>query len=124
RVGAGWAKIPTDPDDGYDCGIMLTGRRPWQEELAIIDETMSAISGVSDPEELVQIYWDGIGKLITVGHYVSVSRRNEPAPFYVITRSSRFTEHPNPWLEREKLPRMSGGLLGEIIYGNKPVIID
>ena len=103
---------------------MLTGRRPWREELQIIDDTMRAISSVSDPEELVEIYWNGIGKLITVGHYVSLSRREETPPNYVITRSSRFTEHFNPWTEREKLPRLSGGLLGEIIYGNKPVIID
>jgi hypothetical protein len=45
---------------------MLTQRRPWQEELAIIDQTMKAISGVLDPEELIRIYWNGIGKLVPV----------------------------------------------------------
>src|SRR4051812_11013924 len=32
-------------------------RRPWPEELAIIDSTMKAISGVTDPAQLVEIYW-------------------------------------------------------------------
>jgi sigma-B regulation protein RsbU (phosphoserine phosphatase) len=99
-------------------------RRPWQEELEIIDSTMKAISGVRDPEELVEIYWNGIGKLIAVDDYVSMSRRNVEPPFYVITRSSRFTEQFNPWTQRDRLPHFSGGLLGEIIYANKPVMID
>src|SRR6185295_5913701 len=99
-------------------------RRPWHEELTIIDRTMKAISGVSDPEQLVEIYWNGIGELIEIDDYVAVSRRNMEPPFYLITRSSRFTEHHNPWTQRELLPRLSGGLLGEIAYANKPVIID
>src|SRR6185295_13481507 len=62
--------------------------------------------------------------LIPGNDYVSISRRNMPTPFYLITRSSRFKEHVNPWTQRDRLPRMSGGLLGEIIYANEPVIID
>jgi sigma-B regulation protein RsbU (phosphoserine phosphatase) len=103
---------------------MMNERRPWQEELAIIDRTMKAISGVTDPEELVDVYWENIGQLMPINDYVAVSRRNEDVPFYLVTRSSRFTEHPNPWTERHRLPRLSGGLLGEIVYGNRPVIID
>jgi sigma-B regulation protein RsbU (phosphoserine phosphatase) len=99
-------------------------RRPWQEELAIIDRTMKAISDITDPEELVRAYWNGIGDLVPVGDYVAMSRRNVEPPFYLITRSSRFTEHFNPWTQRDRLPRLSGGLLGEIIYANRPVIID
>ncbi|MFO0896187.1 MAG: PP2C family protein-serine/threonine phosphatase [Pirellulales bacterium] len=103
---------------------MPRARRPWQEELAIIDATMKAISGVTDPEELIGIYWDGIGQLVAIDDFVSVSRRNVEPPFYLITRSSRFTEQVNPWTERDKLPKVSGGLLGEILYGNEPVLIE
>ena len=55
--------------------VMLKGRRPWREELAMIDRTMKAISGVTDPEQLVNIYWTGIGELIEVNDYVALSRR-------------------------------------------------
>jgi sigma-B regulation protein RsbU (phosphoserine phosphatase) len=85
---------------------------------------MKAISGVTDPEELGTVYWTGIGELIEINDYVAVSRRNVESPYYLITRSSRFTEHHNPWTQRDRLPRISGGLLGEIIYGNRPVVID
>ena len=99
-------------------------RRPWTEELDIVDRTMKAISSVSDPEELVDVYWNGIGQLIPTFGYVALSRRNEQPPFYVVTRSSRFTEHLNPWTQRDRLPVLSGGILGEIIYANKPLIIN
>jgi sigma-B regulation protein RsbU (phosphoserine phosphatase) len=103
---------------------MLTGRRPWREELEIIDRTMKAISGVTDPEEFVTAYWDGIGELLPVGDFVSVSRRNVEPPFYLITRSSRFTEDINPWTQRERLPKLTGGLLGELAFANRPVFIE
>lgn len=103
---------------------MMKLRRSWQEELAIIDRTMKAISGVTDPEHLVEVYWNGIRELIAIDDYLALSRRQIDPPFYLITRSSRFTEHYNPWTERERLPKLAGGLLGEIAYANQPVIID
>jgi sigma-B regulation protein RsbU (phosphoserine phosphatase) len=103
---------------------MRKHRLPWPDELAIIDDTMRAISGITDPEQLVNVYWDGVGKLIEVGDYVALSRRNVDPPFYLITRSSRFAEYINPWTQRDRLPRLTGGLLGEIAYANRPVVID
>jgi len=102
----------------------MTKRRPWQEELEIVDRTMRAISGIADPEELVEAYWNGIGELVPIIEYVALSRRNVEPPYYLVTRSSRFTEHFNPWTQRDRLPKLNGGLLGELAYANKPVIID
>jgi sigma-B regulation protein RsbU (phosphoserine phosphatase) len=99
-------------------------RRPWQEELQIVDHTMRAISGISDPEELVSVYWENIGQLIRLDHYVSMSRRDVEPPHYLITRSSRFTRELNPWTQRDQLPRLQGGLLGELVYSDRPVLID
>jgi sigma-B regulation protein RsbU (phosphoserine phosphatase) len=92
--------------------------------LAIIDRTMKAVSGISDPEKMVQTYWDGIGDLLPFEDYIALSRRGVEPPDYIITRSSRFVEHFNPWTEREKLPRMSGGVLGRIAYAEEPVVIE
>jgi sigma-B regulation protein RsbU (phosphoserine phosphatase) len=103
---------------------MLIRNLPWEHVLQVVDRTMKAISGVTDPEQLVEVYWKNIGELVTVDDYVSVSRRNVEPPYFLITRSSRFREHFNPWTQRDRLPRMSGGILGEIAYANRPVIID
>ena len=103
---------------------MAKPRRPWRDELAIIDRVMKAISGITDPEEMVDVYWKGVGDLVPGDDYVSVSRRGIDPPKYFITRSSRFKEHFNPWTQRDRLPRLTGGLLGEIAYADAPVIID
>lgn len=103
---------------------MLKSKRTWQEELGIIDRTMKAISGVTDPEQLVEVYWDGIGELVEINHYVALSRRGVDAPHFLITRSSRFVEHFNPWTQRDRLPKLSGGLLGELAFCDGPVIIE
>jgi sigma-B regulation protein RsbU (phosphoserine phosphatase) len=92
--------------------------------LEIIDRTMRAISDVTDPHALVETYWESIGDLLPIRDYVAVSRRGKRPPDYVVTRSSRFTEHPNPWTHRDQLPHLSGGLLAELAYANRPVIID
>src|SRR5262245_11363714 len=102
----------------------MIGRRPWQEELEIVDRTMRAISSIRDPDTLVGEYYDGIGKLIPVHHYMSLSRRNVGPGEYIITRSSKFTEDINPFTHRDRLPRLSGGMIAEFMYGNKPVIVD
>ncbi|CAN5511147.1 hypothetical protein BH09PLA1_BH09PLA1_06900 [soil metagenome] len=96
----------------------------WQHELEVVDRTMKAISGMTDPEALVDVYWTNIGELLPIHDYMSISRRYVAPPFYVVTRSSRFTEHPNPWTQRDRLPVLSGGLVGEILYANRPALID
>lgn len=98
-------------------------KRPWQEELEIIDRTMKSISGITDPDKLVQEYWDGVGDLWPISDYLALSRRGVEPPKFLITRSSRFVEHFNPWTQREKLPVLEGGLLGEIAFADKPVVI-
>jgi len=103
---------------------MRIARRPWHEELEIVDRTMKAISGVSDPEDLVEVYWRNIGELVRIDDYVSLSRRGVQPPNYLVTRSSRFTEDINPWTQRDRLPLLSGGVLGELAYANRPVVIE
>lgn len=103
---------------------MYRKHRTWQEQLDIIDRTMKSISDVVDPEQVVEKYWSGVGDLMPGEEFVALSRRGIAPPDFLITRASRFTEHFNPWTQRDRLPRLSGGLLGEIAYAEKPVIID
>lgn len=107
----------------YDAS-MTGGRRPWEEELETIDRVMRDISGVTDPEKLVEIYFNGVGEFFPSDDYLAISRRNLEPPLYRITRASRFTEYHNPWKHPERLPVLSGGLLGDIAYANKPVLIE
>lgn len=103
---------------------MLYRRRAWTDELDIIDRVMKSVSTITDPNELVRVYWDGVHELLPIEHYLALSRRGVDPPDFLVTRSSRFTEHFNPWTQREKLPRLRGGLLGEIAYADAPLVID
>jgi sigma-B regulation protein RsbU (phosphoserine phosphatase) len=99
--------------------------KPWQEQLGIIDQTMRAISSERDPGKVVDLYYDGVGSLIPIQHYMSLSRRGCQYPTYVVTRSSRTEDTDvNPFVHFDSLPRRAGGLIAEAMYGNKPVIID
>jgi sigma-B regulation protein RsbU (phosphoserine phosphatase) len=98
-------------------------RQDWQKELAIVDRTMKAISGITDPEQLVSAYWENIGELIVIEDYVALSRRDVDPPFYLVTRSSRFTEDFNPWTQRDRLPRLSGGLMAELLWDSRPLLL-
>ena len=56
--------------------------------------------------------------------WLSLSRRGLEFPRYRITRSSTWTEVVNPWKQKDRLPLLEGGLLGDLLYGDEPRIID
>lgn len=99
-------------------------RLPWRQELQIVDAAMRSVSDVTDPNLMVRAYWDSIRELLPDADYLALSRRGIEPPDFLITRSARFTEHLNPWTERDRLPRLRGGLLGEIAYADTPVVIE
>ena len=94
------------------------------ETMAFIVDTMREMSRISDPQVLVQTYGQRMRQIIPVDASVSLSRRELAFPRYKITRSSRWERTVNPWQEGSRLPIFESGLLGELLYGDVPVIID
>ena len=45
---------------------------------------MKAVSGITDPDELVRTFWNGIGE--PTEHFLALSRRGVEPPDYLITR--------------------------------------
>ncbi|WP_254053281.1 PP2C family protein-serine/threonine phosphatase [Singulisphaera sp. GP187] len=78
----------------------------------------------TDPQAMVRAYAKRIRQLMHADRRVALSRRGLEAPFYRITRASQWTEEINPWKEKHRLPLLEGGLLGELLYGDNPRIID
>src|SRR5262249_50291709 len=97
---------------------------PWQLRLRLIVETMREMSQHTDPQAMGRAYRERMRLLLPTDGMVSVSRRDLEHPQYRITRASRWTEEINPWKEKDRLPLLSGGLLGELLYGDEPRIID
>ena len=93
------------------------------QRLAEVVDVMRNISRQSDPEEMVRAYSSWMRGMIRAERFVTLSRRNLEYPKYRITRSSLWSELINPWTERDRLPLLEGGLLGELIYGDVPQIL-
>ncbi len=99
--------------------------KPWQERLSHIMETMRELSTQTDPQEMVQQYYNRMKQVNPhVDRRLALSRRGLSYPRYRITRFSEWKNPINPWKEPGKLPVLSGGILAEMIYGNEPHIIN
>jgi sigma-B regulation protein RsbU (phosphoserine phosphatase) len=96
----------------------------WQKRLAFIVETMRDMSRQTDPQGMVRAYGSRMREIIPTDRMVSLSRRGLEPPQYRITRSSLWKEEVDPWKNKDRLPVLEGGLLGELIYSEEPRIID
>jgi sigma-B regulation protein RsbU (phosphoserine phosphatase) len=94
------------------------------ERLAFVVDTMRNLSRESDANRMIELYRKRISHWMPTDRVVTVSRRNMPAGWYRITRSSHWAASLDPWKQIELQPRFNSGLLGELIYGDVPVIID
>lgn len=95
----------------------------WRERLQVIVDTMRRMSSQTEPQAMVREYSVRMRELVPGDCMLSITRRGLDAPRYRIARDSRWDEQPNPWRERHRLPVLEGGLLGELIYGDEPQII-
>jgi sigma-B regulation protein RsbU (phosphoserine phosphatase) len=96
----------------------------WQGRLASIVEAMREMSLQTEPEAMVRAYGARARMWMPADRWLSLSRRGLLAPQYRITRSSTWADKINPWKEKERLPLLDGGLLGDLIYGDEPRLID
>jgi sigma-B regulation protein RsbU (phosphoserine phosphatase) len=100
------------------------GSGAWQDRMALIVETMRELSLQTDPQAMVGAYGKKIAQILPVDGRVSLSRRGLEPPKYRITRSSAWKQEINPWKQKDRLPLLEGGILGELLYGDEPRIID
>jgi sigma-B regulation protein RsbU (phosphoserine phosphatase) len=96
----------------------------WQARMRFIVETMREMSLQVDPQEMVRSYGARMRQIMPADRWISLSRRDLDPPRFRITRSSTWTQVVNPWKDKTQLPVLEGGLLGELIYGNEPRLID
>ncbi len=104
--------------------IVTGNERTWEERLEIIVQTMREMSLQRDPQEVVRAYGERMRVLLNVDGMVALSRRGLEPPQYKVTRSSAWTEKINPWEQPDKLPVFNEGLLGELMYGDEPRVIN
>lgn len=94
-----------------------------QKDLAEVDRLMRAVSLESDPQRLVLMYGEAVERMYPIDLYIALSRRGLEPPYFRITRNSRWAEDVDPWAQRDRLPILSGGQLGEWMYADKPLVL-
>ncbi len=103
-----------------------TGRaiEDWRHRMAQVVAMMRELSLQSDPQSMVRAYGRRVRELMPVDGFIALSRRELAPPKYRVTRSSLWKEEINPWREKDRLPVFEGGVLGDLLYGDEPRIID
>jgi sigma-B regulation protein RsbU (phosphoserine phosphatase) len=96
----------------------------WQARMQFIVQTMREMSRQEDPQAMVRSYGTRMRQIMPADRWISLSRRDLEAPHYRITRSSTWPGEVNPWQDKGKLPVFERGLLGELLYGDEPRLID
>ena len=96
----------------------------WREALDHISRTMRDMSLQEDPQAVVRIFGEQVRNYQRTDGFVALSRRGLMHPQYRITRSSRWTTVIDPWKQGGELPVLSGGLMGELLYGDVPRLIE
>ncbi len=84
---------------------------------------MREVSTHTDPQAMIEAYNRHMPGLENFDRYVSLSRRDLERPWYRVTRDTSWAEPINPWTQRDRLPLLRGGLLGEIVYANEARIL-
>jgi sigma-B regulation protein RsbU (phosphoserine phosphatase) len=105
----------------------IFGGGPWTLRLERIVEAMREISRQTEPQALVRTYRERLMQFSAMDGFLSISRRGLDAPKYMITRSSLWEqdgEDRNPWTDRDQLPVLEGGVLGELLFAAAPRIVD
>jgi sigma-B regulation protein RsbU (phosphoserine phosphatase) len=95
----------------------------WRDRLEHVVETMRELSGQTDPQVMVKMYAKRMRGAIAPGHTISISRRDLSQPRVRISRTTLWKEQPDPWRERHRLPVLEGGVLADLLYADRPQIL-
>ena len=95
-----------------------------QQAMAEVVELMRTMSSQTEPQKMLNAYRERVKRLTGFEHTISLSRRDLAAPWYRITRSTLWKEDINPWTQKDRLPLLNTGILGELLYGDQPRILD
>lgn len=97
---------------------------PVEERLERVIGSIKALSSTEDPRKMIEVFGEEVGSTLERDATISLTRRNVPAPQFQISRFSEWEDPIDPWLHPEKLPTIEGGILGDLIFGGKAVVIN
>ena len=118
------AEDPQNTAMEYREGLFQGDPAKMDEILGVILDTVKALSCTTDPKEMVTIFSERVGGIVPRDYTMTLTRRGLEPPRYRIARCSRWEDAPDPWTEQDRLPVLEGGILGDLIFGNEPAVLD
>lgn len=94
------------------------------ERLDATDDMLRELSRQTEPQRAVEIFRHRFADQSDGEYLLSLSRRGLQAPFYRITRHTDWPDSFDPWKRQSELPLLHDGLLGTLIYGDRPSIVN
>jgi phosphoserine phosphatase RsbU/P len=88
-----------------------------------MDALVKELSCQDDPDHFIRVFARRSDLLFPCDGMITLTRRDLEPPLYRITRSWRWRETFDPWLEPHRLPVFDRGLLGELLDAGKPRVI-
>jgi sigma-B regulation protein RsbU (phosphoserine phosphatase) len=120
---AAWAVRLTMQGEAQTAAGGGGGAGDWRARLDAVERMMREMSSHTDPQAMVRSYGQRVREIQPNDGFIAVSRRGLASPGYKITRASSWTDSPDPWKEPHRFPVHTRGVLGELIYGDKPRLI-
>lgn len=96
-----------------------------QERLERVIHSVKALSSTDDPADMVKIFGEEVASLFERDGAISLTRRHTDAPKFQVSRYSEWDEGEyDAWAHPDRLPVLEGGILGDLIFGGKAVVIN
>ncbi len=120
-MGSGTAHSSAASRDLGDPPSVSQDLERWLNET---DEMLRELSHQTDPQKLVEIFRHRSANISGGEYLLSLSRRGLKPPWYRITRHADWPASFNPWENQDQLPLLQGGMLGDLVYGDRPQILN
>jgi len=95
-----------------------------EQKIELAVQAVRQLSVARDTDEMVRGFEKSTRWQRRSDRWVAVSRRDLSDGWYRVTRSSSWTEKINPWKQRDRLPLLRGGMVADILYSDRPRIIN
>lgn len=102
----------------------LSGEGRWEQRLVHITSTVRELSHAFEPHAMVERYAERMQEFMPVRRLLTATRRGFESPRFGLAKMRSWEEKAELGQDRSAFEEMEGGLLGELLYGGEPRIIE
>ncbi len=101
-----------------------TRTRNWRARMAISADLMRELSRYTEPQEMYRVFTRRMSQLFPTTRQITLSRRGVERPDVRITRFNLWHDMPDPFVNWDRFPTLTGGIFESLLYADEPRLID